>query len=54
MSEITCIDCSATFVLTQGEIDFYVSKGFFLPKRCADCRRKRKAQQESEVKYGFR
>lgn len=43
-----CIDCGREFTLTDGEVSFYNSKGFDLPKRCVDCRRKRKAQREQD------
>ena len=34
----TCKDCGKEFELTQGEIEFYESKGLELPKRCKECR----------------
>lgn len=37
-----CRDCGKEFTLTDGEIDFYRSKGFELPNRCQSCRNKRK------------
>jgi len=42
---LTCKDCGATFVFTEGEQAFYQEKGFENePQRCPDCRRARKAQ----------
>ena len=38
-----CRQCGKEFTLTDGEIDFFKSKGLELPNRCADCRRKNKA-----------
>lgn len=40
-----CRDCGREFTLTDGEIDFYRSKGFELPNRCKACRDKRKGRQ---------
>ncbi len=43
---IVCADCGQDFVFTAGEQEYYAQKGFTNePKRCADCRRSRKAQQ---------
>ena len=35
---ITCRDCGQAFTFTSGEQDFYASRGFSEPTRCADCR----------------
>ena len=40
-----CRDCGREFTLTDGEIDFYRSKGFELPSRCKACRDKRNGRQ---------
>lgn len=43
---LTCKDCGAEFVFTEGEQEFYKEKGFENePQRCPDCRRARKAQR---------
>ena len=40
---LTCRDCSATFVFTVGEQEFYAQKGFqHEPTRCISCRQTRK------------
>src|SRR6185503_15802666 len=45
---IECIDCHASFVFTAGEQEFYERKGSKeIPKRCKDCRDKRKARRDS-------
>ncbi len=48
----TCKNCGAEFELGEGEISFYKSKGLSLPKRCAECRRRRRTalseQRESK------
>lgn len=42
---LTCSDCSSTFTFTEGEQTFFKDKGFNPPTRCADCRRRRKAEK---------
>ena len=44
---LTCRDCGQAFTFTSGEQDFYASRGFSEPSRCADCRAARKAQRDS-------
>ncbi len=40
---ITCKDCGSQFTFTQGEQEFYASKGLMNePSRCPDCRSARK------------
>ena len=42
---IVCVDCGKEFVFTTGEQNFYKEKGLQnKPKRCIDCRRKKKEQ----------
>lgn len=36
----TCTACHRKFEITNGEHDFFVSKGLDVPKRCKDCRAK--------------
>jgi CxxC-x17-CxxC domain-containing protein len=43
---LTCRDCGQAFTFTRGEQDFYASRGFSEPSRCADCRAARKAQRD--------
>lgn len=49
---LTCRDCGQTFTFTSGEQDFYASRGFSEPTRCADCRAARKAQRDTGGSYG--
>lgn len=43
--QLTCIDCGNPFTFTASEQQFYADKGFTNePKRCPDCRKKKKAQ----------
>lgn len=41
--KIICRDCGTEFLFTEGEQEFYKSKGFTNePIRCSECRRARK------------
>lgn len=40
--ELKCSDCGATFDFTEREQEFYEEKKFTPPKRCVDCRKKKK------------
>jgi len=40
--ELTCVECGNTFVFETGEQIFFISKGLTEPKRCPECRLKRK------------
>lgn len=45
---LTCKDCGAEFVFTEGEQQFYAEKGFTNePQRCPECRKARKAQRRN-------
>jgi CxxC-x17-CxxC domain-containing protein len=48
---LTCRDCDQAFTFTAGEQDFYASRGFSEPSRCADCRAARKAQRDGGSSY---
>jgi CxxC-x17-CxxC domain-containing protein len=50
---LTCRDCGQAFTFTSGEQDFYASRGFSEPSRCADCRAARKSQRESGGGGGY-
>ena len=39
---IECIDCLIVFEFTPGEQQFFSSKGLAVPKRCPECRKKRR------------
>jgi len=38
--------CGQEFIFTEGEQEFYASRGFSDPKRCKPCREKKKAEKE--------
>jgi len=40
-----CVDCNKEFSLTMGEIKFFNKKNFNYPRRCKDCRNKRKVNK---------
>src|SRR5947199_9972328 len=48
---LTCRDCGQPFTFTEGEQDFYSSKGYSQPSRCASCRSAKKAQR-ADSGYG--
>lgn len=41
---VTCKDCGKEFYVTAGEASYLRSKGLDMPKRCYECRKKRKAE----------
>lgn len=40
--EIICVGCGETFIWNRGEQAFYLDKGLREPRRCSDCRLRRK------------
>ena len=49
--EIKCVDCGNDFLFPEGEKKFYELKGLQPPKRCAECRFKKKQKfAEKETK----
>ena len=40
--ETNCNICKKKMQMTKGELSFYEKKGFDLPKKCKECREKRK------------
>lgn len=38
----TCVGCKKKFEITKSEEEFYLSRGLSLPKRCKECREKKK------------
>lgn len=48
--ELTCSDCGAKFIFTQGESKFFDEQGFTEPpKRCKPCRLARKAAKQNQA-----
>ncbi len=47
---IKCLDCGKEFIFTARDQEFYAEKGFNNePKRCKDCREKRKAERNNRL-----
>lgn len=47
---IKCLDCGKEFIFTARDQEFYAEKGFNNePKRCKDCREKRKAKRNNRL-----
>ena len=42
---IVCISCGESFVLSDAEAEWYLAKGYNLPRRCFACRQRRKLAQ---------
>ncbi len=50
---IQCADCGANFTHSVEDQEFYQSKGYTNePKRCPDCRQKRKSERYGSSNYG--
>lgn len=41
---LDCVDCGRTFVITASEQSFFYSKHLSTPKRCPECRQRRREQ----------
>ncbi len=44
---IICCDCNKSFELKRSEKNYYLKKGLCIPKRCPDCRQKKKEMANS-------
>ncbi|CAB9505918.1 unknown protein [Seminavis robusta] len=51
--DLQCIDCDSTFVFTAGQQHYFEQKGFTPPKRCKECRGKKK-ELHNNISEGFR
>jgi NAD-dependent SIR2 family protein deacetylase len=43
---LVCVGCGNTFDFTEKDQEFYKKMGFSAPRRCKDCREKRKKERE--------
>lgn len=51
---LTCKDCGAEFIFSEGEQAFYKEKGFENePQRCPECRKAKKQQRRGGNGGGF-
>lgn len=48
--KLICKDCGEEFEVTAGEVDWYTSRGWEIPKRCKSCREAAKAKRQSKNK----
>jgi hypothetical protein len=48
---IKCSDCGVSFVFTSGEQAYFYSKGLSEPKRCPECRKRRKETIVPEYRH---
>lgn len=46
--ELSCVDCGNVFIYTSGEQEFFKSKEMNPPKRCKECRVKKKASYAAQ------
>ena len=44
--EYVCKDCGADFQLSVAHIDWFISRDFPVPKRCSDCRARRRGEHD--------
>ena len=49
---LTCADCSGPFTFSVGEQTFFAQNSLKPPKRCPDCRKKRKADKSRDETRG--
>lgn len=49
-----CKQCGKEFEITEGEADFFLSKGMELPKRCKECRQANKIKKENDSDAAIR
>lgn len=45
VSGFVCKDCGKPFSMEKSEIEFYENKGLEQPKRCPECRKKRRSSR---------
>lgn len=50
--KIVCVQCNEIFAITYEEMEWILAKGFGLPKRCPDCRKKKNKMSPSSGDYG--
>jgi len=51
--ELFCVQCENIFIMTAGEKIRLLEKGFDIPKRCPDCRkRKHRYFEEEDEEWG--
>ena len=43
---IKCLDCNKPFTISTDHEKWFINKGLELPKRCKECRNKRRSRKE--------
>lgn len=51
--QLQCAECGVIFEFSAEDQEFYSKKGYSAPKRCPECRARRKAQQNNN-RGGYR
>lgn len=49
--QLQCAECGMIFEFSAEEQEFYAKKGYSSPKRCPECRARRKAQNNNRGGY---
>ena len=49
-----CVECGRSFELTNSQYDFYIEKGYDLPRRCEFCRKNKSSRGNSAYRYSPR
>ena len=45
---VKCKDCNKVFAMNRKEVQWYSRMGYPLPKRCPECRKKRRKEREKK------
>ena len=45
--KVICKTCETAFFLSEGELEFFRSKDWQIPKRCKPCRKSNRSNEES-------
>ena len=51
---LICVQCQNQFLLSAEEHERLVSKGFAMPKRCPDCRKKKSRIPDLDNEWGYK
>lgn len=53
ISGIVCKDCGEPFSMNKKEIEYYENKGWEQPKRCSECRKKKREKRVTVTSSQF-
>lgn len=51
---IKCADCGRAFIFTKGEAEYYNKNGWTMPRRCKDCRERKKNTEKDYYDIGLK